>query len=43
MHKIFTTLLSRLRAWLTAIDRPADTMPTLLCWSDLPPHHPCSD
>ncbi len=41
MHKI-TTLFRRLGAWLTAIDRPVDTTPSLLCWSDLPPHHPCN-
>ena len=35
-------LFRRLTAWLTAIDRPADTDPSPPCWSDLPPHHPCN-
>ena len=39
MH-ILSRLLRRLRVWLEAIDAPVETTPTLLCWSDLPPHHP---
>jgi len=41
MSKIIA-LFRRFGAWLTAIDRPAETTPSALCWSDLPPHHPCS-
>lgn len=39
MH-ILSRLLRRLRVWLEAIDAPVEITPTLLCWSDLPPHHP---
>ena len=41
--KITSTLLRRLLAWLNQVDRPVETTPTLLCWSDLPPHHPRCD
>jgi hypothetical protein len=40
MH-ILSNLIRRLLAWLNAIDQPVETTPTLLCWSDLPSHHPC--
>jgi len=43
MYKTFTSLLRRLVQWLAEIDQPVDTTPTLLCWSDLPPHHPRCD
>ena len=42
MSKI-ASLIRRLVAWLTAIDRPLDTIPAELCWSDLPSHHPAAD
>jgi hypothetical protein len=41
MHKL-SRLIRRLLAWLNEIDRPAETPTSLLSWSDLPPHHPCS-
>jgi hypothetical protein len=42
MH-ILSIILRRLQAWLSAVDQPAETTPTLLCWADLPPHHPSRD
>ena len=34
------TLFRRLLDWLNTVDAVAETTPTLLSWSDLPPHHP---
>ena len=42
MH-ILSKIIRHLRDWLGAIDQPAETTPTLLCWADLPPHHPQCD
>ena len=41
MH-IISNLILHLIGWLTAVDAPVETTPTLLCWSDLPPHHPAA-
>ena len=40
MH-ILSKLFRRLLAWLCEADRPVEVTPSLLCWSDLPPHHGC--
>lgn len=42
MH-IILKLIRALSGWLTAIDAPIETTPSLLDWSDLPPHHPHCD
>lgn len=42
MH-IISKLLARLIDWLAAVDEPAETNPSLVDWSDLPPHHPAAE
>jgi hypothetical protein len=39
MH-IILKLLNAMLDWLTAVEAPVETSPSLLDWSDLPPHHP---
>ena len=40
---ILSRILRHIAAWFAAVDQPAETMPTLICWADLPPHHPRCD
>lgn len=37
-----SALFRRLLAWMTELDRPVETPQSLLSWSDLPTHHPCT-
>jgi hypothetical protein len=42
MHIIWNKIRA-LIDWLAAVDAVAETNPSLVCWSDLPPYHPATD